>query len=516
MKRINKEYLLSLPPHEQERYIQQLEKLAEYKRANPLYFYNHPYYSSLPQHVKQLVFHKLGLKFRTRGFFGGNQSGKTTAGIADDLIQALDEEYLPQHLIVYKKWKPPFHWRIFTPDLQSTMEGVQDKFKELVPYSALHGGSWDKAYNKVKRVTRFTNGSLCYWNSYDQDTDALGSITLMRTHYDEEPPKSHYDESQPRMMRWNGDEIFTMTPLKGLSWTYHDIWEASGGDDKLLESGKYIFCQGRKASVVVDMDDNPVLTEEAKEATLDAYDPATRKARKSGRFVHIVGMIYNEFDQNIHVGEAKHKPYKGKNVNTIVSIDPGLMKCAVVWGAVRQGGSVDIYEEMYVQDWKISDVCKEIARINNYHGVEPMYYVIDPKAKDRSKQTGKSDYSEFVDNGIIAVLGQNEVSPGINRVREYLSRGDLSIRANCKHLIKEFKLYRWKEPPKQTDEDAPEKPVKKDDHALDALRYLLMSRPEEPEEEEDDTRTPLQKIMDEDQERVQRQGARSEFGGVFN
>ena len=36
--------------------------------------------------------------------------------------------------------------------------------------------------------------------------------------------------------------------------------------------------------------------------------------------------------------------------------------------------------------------------------------------------------------------------------------------------------YRWKQPPR-TGEDGPQKPVKKDDHLLDALRYAVMSRP---------------------------------------
>ena len=41
-------------------------------------------------------------------------------------------------------------------------------------------------------------------------------------------------------------------------------------------------------------------------------------------------------------------------------------------------------------------------------------------------------------------------------------------------MIREIKKYRWKE-----DED---EPVKRDDHAMDELRYYLMSRPTPQEE----------------------------------
>ena len=60
---------------------------------------------------------------------------------------------------------------------------------------------------------------------------------------------------------------------------------------------------------------------------------------------------------------------------------------------------------------------------------------------------------------------------GISRVKQYL-KGDgprLYIFKNCVHLIRELKSYWW---------GKGDVPVKKNDHALDELRYYLMSRPE--------------------------------------
>ena len=72
---------------------------------------------------------------------------------------------------------------------------------------------------------------------------------------------------------------------------------------------------------------------------------------------------------------------------------------------------------------------------------------------------------------------------GIQRVKQYLAprphwdvkrwpegRPGLFIFRTCPMMIREIKKYRWKEDPEA------EEPVKRDDHAMDELRYYLMSR----------------------------------------
>ena len=92
-------------------------------------------------------------------------------------------------------------------------------------------------------------------------------------------------------------------------------------------------------------------------------------------------------------------------------------------------------------------------------------------------QTGRSDQMEYADAGIYTVPGQNAVPAGINRVKTYLETGQLEICANCSELIDEFRRYRWSSPKQRGEDDPREKPIKKDDHMLDALRYVVMARP---------------------------------------
>jgi hypothetical protein len=56
-------------------------------------------------HAKQAIFH--AARDRIKAFLGGNRSGKTTAGILDDLIQACDAEALPAYLRPSRSGTPP-------------------------------------------------------------------------------------------------------------------------------------------------------------------------------------------------------------------------------------------------------------------------------------------------------------------------------------------------------------------------------------------------------------------------
>jgi phage terminase large subunit len=83
---------------------------------------------------------------------------------------------------------------------------------------------------------------------------------------------------------------------------------------------------------------------------------------------------------------------------------------------------------------------------------------------------------EYTDQGIFTILGQNSVTAGISAVKVRLEAHRLLVTANCQSLIDEFRKYRWATPTR-TEDDAKEKPVKTDDHLLDALRYVVASRP---------------------------------------
>ena len=64
----------------------------------------------------------------------------------------------------------------------------------------------------------------------------------------------------------------------------------------------------------------------------------------------------------------------------------------------------------------------------------------------------------------------NEVVPGITMVQLFLSQNRLKISKNCPNLIREIQGYVWDDKKALLGIDAP---IKKDDHLLDALRYMI-------------------------------------------
>jgi phage terminase large subunit-like protein len=461
--------------------------LAEYEtelRANPLLGFD--------PHPKQVAF--LSSWEPMKCFFGGNRSGKTTAGILDCLVQAVDRACLPEHLLAFKKWEPPFHCRVITPDFTSTMEGVIfEKLREWAPKAQLVGGAFDKAYDKTLRKLSFKNGSTFDFLTFEQDLDKFGGAAKHRIMYDEEPPHAIRKESMMRLIDYGGDELFTMTPLIGLSWLYDEVWEPYT-KGKLVEA----------TVVVVDMDDNPFLDERTKQRALAGLSAEERKARKSGRFVHFAGMIYDEFVASRHViPERSIGDCVPADARVFTGIDPGMrIMAAVLWAYLTPQDLMVVFDELALQGHTIEQVCDAVKLVNLKHArrqgevvlpLQPQWYVIDPAARNVSHQTGRSDQSEFVDHGIVTILGQNSVTAGINRVKERLENDRLLITANCTELLSEIRRYRWKTATMRGEGDPKEQPVKTDDHLLDALRYIVMSRPYPSEEQKKKPRmSPLQ------------------------
>jgi phage terminase large subunit len=66
---------------------------------------------------------------------------------------------------------------------------------------------------------------------------------------------------------------------------------------------------------------------------------------------------------------------------------------------------------------------------------------------------------------------QNDVALGISRVQKLLTFEKLTIDPRQKNALREFGLYEYD---KKSIERGLEKPVKTDDHCMDALRYMVM------------------------------------------
>lgn len=417
-------------------------------------------------HAKQIAFHSSDAKGRL--YIGGNRSGKTTGGIAEDIFWLTGRH--PYRVTP----PPPVRGRIVSVDFLNGVEKIiRPELARWLPPSELLGGSWSTAYSKELRTLTFENGSFVEFMSYDQDLDKFAGTSRHFIHFDEEPPQDVWLENKTRLIDTGGSYWITMTPVEGMTWIYDDIYMPGRNDPS------------NGISVIeVDMTENPYLHAGEVDEFISGLNADDREARVRGKFVQIGGLIYKHFNPEIHVVDPFIPPLDWE---WYASMDAGYNNpTAWLWHAVSPDGRVVTFDEHYVSGEVVEYHAKAVLEKNVNHGRSPDVYIGDPSIRNTDPLTGTSVHLEYSTRGIPIVLGNNDVSAGINRVATYLETmnngvPNLVITRNCVNLIQEMQRYRWATwANKRVANLNNRKEVahKKDDHACDALRYFMMSRPD--------------------------------------
>lgn len=172
------------------------------------------------------------------------------------------------------------------------------------------------------------------------------------------------------------------------------------------------------------------------------------------------GLVYKEFDRSRHVSDS----IPSTVVDIILGIDFGYTNPAsIIPVKIDWDNHYWITEEFY----KTRQTTEQIAEQAKLYKSTKVYP--DPAEPDRIKILEKS--------GLNCRDVSKDITAGVDRVRELFKQGRIHIHSDCKNLIHELETYRY--PEKKPDANEAEKPVKENDHALDALRYALyMTEPE--------------------------------------
>lgn len=424
--------------------------------ANPLLRYNNRDLYPDKVHEKQLAFH--ADKSRTRAVLGGNRSGKTYSAIVDDIIQAIDEDVVPDHLRPYKRWQPPFRCRIMAADFQHAMEVViYEQVRQWVPYSQLVGGSWKTAFDKQQHILRFANGSWFQFMTYEQHVDMFRGAELERCHYDEEPPEDIYKENRKRLFTTRGDTIFSMTPEKGFTGIMTRILNSRHDDGVSVRH--------------FTMFDNPWNSPADIEEFTRGMTEEEIRAAVYGEVVHFAGLVLSEWTNDCIVPQIEAGSLADSTV--IVGIDPGIRFTGLVWIAFDKEDNALVFDSLKLENHTVDRVCEEIRKKNARWNVKPIYSVIDPSARNRTATNAESVEGEYIRHGIPTVHGQNDLETGVFQIKRRLANGSLQVTANNHALIDEIEHYRFD--PK-ADEDV-FAVIRVNNHIIDAVRYVLMSRP---------------------------------------
>jgi PBSX family phage terminase large subunit len=296
-----------------------------------------------------------------------------------------------------------------------------------------------------------------------KDSGAIGAIqgkTMSLALCDEMTlyPESIIDMIDTRLRNPHSKGYATMNP----SYPTHKIkgWidRATAGDPNYYQ-------------LHFKLEDNPYLDQSYKDRIKNSLSGVFYKRNYLGEWCLAEGSIFDFFDRSIYVVQ---RPPRAADY-WIVGIDYGTNNA---FAAVLIGVNCGKYTQEKPMLW-----------------VEKEYYW-DSKKTQRQKTSGEfaddikewlSPYSIraiYIDpsaahfrldlqrRGMHPVPADNDVINGITKMTDEMKSGRLFVCSECVNLIREIEGYVWHPKCKEKGED---EPLKADDHAVDAMRYAILT-----------------------------------------
>lgn len=323
-------------------------------------------------------------------------------------------------------------------------------------------------------VPGYSRPAVIHFKSVDQKAKSFQGISLRWVWIDEEPTghdgKAVYGQCRARVMDQRGRIGISMVPMEGYTWVHDDL------------------VRDRKDQAVhlyLDALDNPYLPKDRAESHFGGMDEAERAMRRYGRFRSRAGAVYPAWKvgdgDRYGMGHTCYPFEIPKDWMRFRGVDFGLSNAtAVVWGALDPDDTLFIYREYYVPNglsypWH----AERVRGVERGQTLDEQFNLAGEPGEPDVIETSWADPSapgaiaDFADAGIYCGPADNDRKTGISVVADRLRlRGDnqprLKVFTTCVNLIREFGSYL--RDPNKVDGD----PIKRDDHTIDALRYLAM------------------------------------------
>lgn len=298
-----------------------------------------------------------------------------------------------------------------------------------------------------------TNYFYLFGGKDESSQDLIQGITLAGMFFDEVAlmPQSFVNQATARCSVEGSKLWFNCNP----AGPYH--WFKLEWLDKLEEKNAL--------HLHFTLDDNLSLSEKVKQRYYRMYSGVFFKRYILGLWVLAEGIIYDMFSKDEHVVPTEPRPYE----KYYVSCDYGTKNPTTfglwgffdgVWYKVkeyhydgRKRGKQKTDQEYY------EDLVEFIADVEKYRfkGV-----IVDPSAA--------SFIALLKKNRIKVIKAKNDVLDGIRNVATALNKGVILYNDCCEETFREYSSYVWDDKAVERGED---KPVKQNDHQMDADRYFV-------------------------------------------
>lgn len=244
---------------------------------------------------------------------------------------------------------------------------------------------------------------------------------------------------RPTLTDYRGEALFISTP-KGFNHFY-DIYNLQYKDEDYKSFNFTTY-------------DNPHVPHDEIEKAKKELTEDRFAQEYLADFRKTEGLVYKTFDRKRHV-------YSEKDIIVAETL------CGIDWGWTNPAAILTIRKDRddnyYVTDewYKSQKTTEEIIEVAA--SIKASKYYPDPAEPDRIEMARR------------AKLNVRDVSKdieaGISAVQELFKTDRLFIHESCQNVIRELETYSY--PDRKPDNNENETPIKENDHAMDAMRYVL-------------------------------------------
>jgi len=444
-------------------------KLNKALKADPLQFYR--------PHSGQDQFHRSC--FKRRAVFAGNRWGKSQCGCAEDIswLRGFRAFYpegdpgrtaaIPRHpvkgLVITQDWdkvdeiwtsqrgdRPGKIWKYMPQGFVSSNKHVRRN----------HSGAIDMIECANGSVLRFDTVKSWMANPAGSESSDWDFI-----HVDEPCPEGMFKGTARGLIDRGGYAWFTLTALT-------EPWIV----DMFHENGYGTTLRDGFWSITGSTYDNPYLTADSIADFEKLLTEDEKQCRLQGVPLHLAGLVYKNFKYAKHV---LHEPPLGwlaiddppddYTIHIRIDPHPQVPHC-VLFCAVSPLGYRFYFADIF-QSGTVPEIAKAIkARCAKRHIASVK---IDPIAFNEDQNNpGTTLASQFVRNGIYVTKARKDLEAGIIKVNQELARDPqcMWFCVTVRRTLWEIQRYSW-------DLKGSNKPVDKDDHAMECLYRMELDDP---------------------------------------
>lgn len=343
--------------------------------------------------------------------------------------------------------------------------------KKVLPYPPGHDRCPITSYGKSKpEFYSYPNGSQLWLGGLDKPGKVLSSeYDFIYINQVEEIELNAYETLTARATGRAGNTPYPQV-LGDCNPSYPGHWILDRSADGTIE----LHQQLHKHNPMLFDPETGAITEQGKRTmhNLSLLTGIRKQRGLDGLWVAAEGVVYDNFSLEHNIEEVEYNP----NEYVYWGVDdgyahgdgigsPGYHPRVILIAQQRGDGGFNILDE-YVRTLELPE--RSIHEVLQLPYDMPVLAQVDSSAAELRRR--------LADKGIVNGGATHRIEDGIKVVRRFICDGQdvrlLKIHPRCKHLIRELQSYRYDDRSSVV-VSGERKPLKRDDHCTDALRYLL-------------------------------------------